>query len=82
MNGTPDYIVDIEGLRPVGDEAAREAEPRRRWIAVFWKCCSTYSRVYLNRGGEAYEGGCPRCGSRVRAVIGPEGTATRFFEAE
>lgn len=80
----PDYIVDIQGLRP--EQRAKDA-PRARslrgepWIAVRWKCCSAYSRIYRNATGDAYEGGCPKCGRRATAHIGPNGTATRFFEA-
>ncbi|MFW6060242.1 MAG: hypothetical protein ACODAQ_08670 [Phycisphaeraceae bacterium] len=78
----PDYIVDIQGLQPT---QARAPDPRslrgRPWIAVHWKCCSAYSRIYRNAAGTAYEGGCPKCGRRTKARIGPNGTATRFFEA-
>lgn len=54
----------------------------RPWIAVQWKCCSTYSRIYRDRGGQHYAGTCPRCGRAVRARIGTDGTPARFFVAE
>lgn len=86
MAQRPDYILDISSL---GDPAAatdpaqqggakREARP---WLAVRWTCCSTYSRIYRNRRGDAYEGHCPKCGKPVKARIGPGGTSSRFFEA-
>ena len=74
-----DYMLDIAGVsdpRP----AAPKREPRP-WIAVNWRCCSTYSRIYLNAAGSAYEGRCPKCGSPVKATIGTGGTSSRFFEA-
>jgi len=81
----PDYIVDIDGLtEPSTDEAAQTSTfvgPRRPWLAVRWRCCGVYSRVYRNRGGEAYEGRCPRCQRPLRVAIGPGGTTARFFEA-
>ncbi len=79
MSG-PDYILDVSGL------AKREAPKAssfvgRPWLAVRWRCCSVYSRVYRNREGTAYEGRCPRCGAPVRARVGTGGTDQRFFEA-
>lgn len=80
----PDYIVDIDGLKqrdgsPAPDEPVRSRG--RPWLAVLWRCCSTYSRVYRNAEGTAYEGRCPKCLRPVRIRIGPSGTHTRFFEA-
>ncbi|QQE14013.1 hypothetical protein JD969_19150 [Planctomycetota bacterium] len=53
----------------------------RGWIAMKWKCCGAYSRVYKNRVGDAYEGRCPKCMKLVKVKIGPGGTNDRFFEA-
>ncbi|MEO1236702.1 MAG: hypothetical protein AAFX76_07940 [Planctomycetota bacterium] len=85
---SPDYIVDIAGLdasAPAGGNASGGAAKFRGrgkpWLAVNWRCCTTYSRLYLNRRGDAYEGACPKCGSPVRAVVGEGGTDARFFEA-
>lgn len=83
----PRDIVDIQSLRlsdraetPDADNGATLRG--RPWLAVHWKCCSTYSRIYRNRKGDAYEGRCPRCASPVRARIGTNGTSARFFEVE
>ncbi|MEM9882263.1 MAG: hypothetical protein AAF800_05030 [Planctomycetota bacterium] len=77
----PDYIVEIDGVEPARTERILPGAKKRPWIAVTWTCCATYSRVYRNRRGDAYEGNCPKCGSAVRAVVGPDGTESRFFEA-
>ncbi|MEM6259265.1 MAG: hypothetical protein AAGI37_13355 [Planctomycetota bacterium] len=83
MPSGPDYILKIEGLathQPHGPESSG-VHTGRPWIAVKWSCCSVYSRIYRNRHGTAYEGGCPKCGQRARASIGPGGTNSRFFNA-
>lgn len=76
-------IVDIDGLR---EQYAPADNPKglkgRPWIAVQWECCSTYSRIYRNAEGTAYEGRCPKCQRPVRASIGVGGTNNRFFVAE
>jgi len=63
---------------------ARRAEQRsgRPFLGVRFRCCGAYARVYLNRNGTAYEGRCPRCLKPVRALVGPTGTDSRFFDAQ
>lgn len=84
-----DYIIDIPGLeqatgRLASGSGARDARARsaRPWLSIYWKCCRTYSRIYRNRAGDAYQGNCPKCGAQVRAGIGTDGVSTRFFNAE
>ncbi len=86
----PDYILKIDGLamhQPARDDTPGSQSPTpgshvcRPWIAVRWQCCSVYSRIYRNRTGTAYEGRCPKCGTPAKAMIGPGGTSSRFFEA-
>ena len=87
MNQRPDYILDIASLSPESRGAApgqNQAKPKpqgRPWLAVHWKCCGTYSRIYRNKEATAYEGKCPSCGRAVHALIGADGTDKRFFEA-
>jgi len=62
---------------------ARTRGPRRGrpFIGVYFRCCNVYLRVFLNAERSAYEGRCPYCLRKVRAVVGPDGTTQRFFEA-
>ncbi len=85
---SPDYILDIAGLPLQADPHTPDHTPAhgqglrgRPWLSIKWTCCQTYSRIYRNRKGDAYEGRCPRCGSPVKATIGEGGVSTRFFEA-
>lgn len=79
----PRDIIDIPGVAPPGGgDGAMPAGPiGRPWLSIWFRCCHAYARVYRNAAGTGYEGACPRCGARVRASIGPGGTARRFFEA-
>jgi hypothetical protein len=84
MSG-PDYIVDIDGVQSPGPSARIDdgASLRGRpWLAVQWKCCSVYSRIYRNKAGSLYEGRCPKCCRSVSVRVGPGGTSNRFFEAQ
>lgn len=90
----PQDIIDIPGLSTprqppttVSPAAAQSSMTARNaeanpWLSVWFRCCHTYGRIYRNRARTAYEGGCPRCAARVRAEIGPGGTAARMFQAE
>lgn len=86
MNRRKD-IVDIRGLQasdgPCGGALPTAASGRnaRPWLAVHWRCCHTYSRVYRNPDATAYTGRCPTCGKLIRVKIGADGTSSRFFEA-
>ncbi len=64
--------------------AKQQPAPRAttpRFLAVWFRCCHTYGRMYRNADETAYEGRCPRCGAAVHALIGPGGTSRRIFEA-
>lgn len=82
---SPDYIVDLTGRSshdtPAAQQDSSQHAAKRPWLAVMWKCCSAYSRIYRNQAMTAYEGRCPRCGRFVRVGIGPGGSTNRFFEA-
>ncbi len=81
-----DYILDIHGLASAdessGDSPGSGAPNARPWIAIHFKCCHAYARLYRNRDGTAYAGQCPKCGAPARAAIGEGGTDARFFTAE
>ena len=53
----------------------------RPYIGMHFKCCNTYARLYLNRLGNAYFGGCPRCGRTVRIPAVRGGSKSKFWEA-
>ncbi len=80
----PDYIVEINGIRvPDGQSRTGGGGFRDRpWLAVQWKCCGVYSRIYRNKDATLYEGRCPKCFRKVSARVGPGGTTNRFFEAQ
>lgn len=83
MENNPDYIVDIEGVQlPRSGADQPSSFTGRPWLAIQWKCCSTYSRIYRNHDATAYEGRCPKCQRAVRVPIGEGGTDNRFFVAE
>jgi len=77
-------IVDISALKPgKSPEDARDPGPPRqprRWLSIWFNCCSVYARIYRDPGAPFYKGQCPRCGARVRARVGPDGTTRRMFE--
>lgn len=81
----PDYVLDLSTPVPsvAGDEHATEPAKSagRPWLAIHWKCCSVYSRVYRQPDAKAYEGRCPRCGRPLKVGISPTGTSNRLFEA-
>ncbi len=79
---SPDYIVDIEGLAPQPEAPdAHSSNPGRPWVAIHWRCCSVYSRVYRDATATEYRGQCPKCARKIRLGVGAQGTAARFFEA-
>ena len=83
MSG-PDYIVEINGSFHAGpDSAGSDSQLKGRpWLAIRWRCCSAYSRIYRNVDATAYVGFCPRCARPVHINIGSDGISSRFFVAE
>ena len=81
--GTPSSPASTPATPPArdSDPSTSKSLTGRPWLAIQWKCCTTYSRVYRNAAGDAYEGRCPRCGKPVRVKVGEGGTSSRFFEA-
>ena len=56
------------------------AQPRP-FLGVHFTRCGVYGRFYRNKDETAYEGLCPKCGTRYRIRISEEGTTSRFFQA-
>lgn len=84
MRSRDDYILEIGGktIRPTAhDSKTSESNGGRPWLAMHWRCCNVYSRVYRNRQGDAYHGHCPKCAKPIHVKVGPGGTSSRFFEA-
>jgi len=82
----PQDIIEIRGEKVRSNPApAAKADsavsPRAKFLSVWFRCCHTYGRMNQNAQGTAYEGRCPKCGSKVQAAIGPGGTTRRAFEA-
>ena len=74
-----DYRVDIPGIQSPG----KAGEPKNRpYLSIHFRCCGVYCRVYRNKEGTAYVGGCPKCGKPVKFLVGQGGTDERFFEVE
>jgi hypothetical protein len=77
MSGERLDLVD----NPYDNNRTGEAATTRNFVGVQFACCDVYTRVYINRDQSAYEGNCPKCAKRVRLLIGPGGTDSRFFTA-
>ena len=73
-------MVDNANTLPASGSAPARQKPKP-WLMVYFECCHTYGRLNRNREGTQYRGRCPRCGSRVSARIGDEGTGRRMFTA-
>ena len=83
-----DYKLDLSGAAgnaaapaPADGLAPRVSPPGRPFLSVHFACCGAYQRVYRSKGGDSYEGRCPRCGRPVRFVVGEGGTPSRAFVA-
>jgi hypothetical protein len=75
--------LDVAGVPRVTPERREAGErPRRRFLAVWYRCCHTYGRLYRNSMQTAYEGRCPACGASVQATIGQGGSSRGVFEAQ
>lgn len=80
-----DYILDLS-TQPAADNAlAPQAHgPKataRPWLAIHWRCCHVYSRVYRQKNASHYLAQCPCCGRSATIQVAPHGVSTRFLEA-
>ena len=77
--------IDIPELCELDNREIRRSEgekgPRQPFLSVWFRCCHVYGRLNRNKAQTAYTGRCPKCGVSVQALIGPDGTNRRVFEA-
>ena len=75
-------IPELSGIHQAED-ATLESEkgPSQPFLSVWFRCCHVYGRLNRNLEQTKYIGRCPKCGAQVQALIGPDGTNQRLFEA-
>ncbi|MBT4879368.1 MAG: hypothetical protein HON43_00130 [Alphaproteobacteria bacterium] len=56
-------------------------EKDNEFLGIMFQCCNIYRRIYVNKGGNGYEGRCPKCFTVVKALIGPGGSDNRIFRS-
>jgi hypothetical protein len=54
---------------------------KRNFVGIHFKCCNVYTRVYKAKEGDRYVGFCPKCGRKVKLMVGSDGIDDRFFTA-
>jgi len=54
----------------------------REFVGVHFKCCRVYVRAYLNRQKTAFVAFCPKCAGKMTIEIRPDGSESRFFQAQ
>lgn len=58
----------------------KESETGKRpFIGMHFKCCNVYSRIYLNKKGDAFVGWCPKCATKTVVKVSADGSPDRFF---
>ncbi len=55
---------------------------KRPHLGVIFRCCRVYSRIYLNKRGDAFTGWCPKCAAKMEILVSPIGSKNRFFFAD
>jgi hypothetical protein len=60
----------------------KETSGKRPFIGIVFKCCRIYSRIYLNKKGDAFVGWCPKCSAKMEVLVSPVGSSSKFFFAE
>lgn len=70
-----------ESVGGADESASPKPGETRPFLSVWYRCCHVYGRMTRNRAQTKYIGRCPKCGARVTARIGPDGTSQRVFQA-
>ncbi|MDG2424165.1 MAG: hypothetical protein P8M22_09325 [Phycisphaerales bacterium] len=73
-------ILDISGLDSVTCISTPATPRKRHFLSIWFRCCHVYGRLYRNASRTSYNGGCPRCGTRARALVRSDGTTRRCFQ--
>lgn len=57
-----------------------EGSTSKKWLGLYFECCTVYGRAYISKDGTEYQGLCPRCRRTITFQTGPSGTKQRFFK--
>ena len=60
----------------------KDKDNNRPHLGIVFKCCRIYSRIYLNKNGDAFVGWCPKCAAKMEVKVSPIGSTSKFFFAE
>ena len=60
----------------------KEVKIKNPFIGISFKCCNVYSRIYLNKKGDAFVGWCPKCATKAKVNVSKSGNKNRFFTVE
>ena len=81
-----DYKLDLSTIKQAGGfspgsirASGKGMVNPRPFLKALFNCCRVYHRIYRHADGDRYDGACPKCGKRVRFVVGPGGTTSRSF---
>ena len=78
-----DYILDLSTApAPIENPKSKIENQKSRYLSIYFRCCNVYAPIYKNAAGTAYAGHCPRCHRPATIAIGPNGSASRIFQAE
>jgi hypothetical protein len=81
-----DYKLDLSKDKQAGGfspgSKTKPCSDARPYLQALFACCNVYQRIYRSANGKRYDGACPRCGKKVRFVVGTGGTTSRSFVVE
>lgn len=71
-------MLERNDLDKTSDNSLKKLK-KRKFLGIFFACCSVYARIYTNDSGKFYEGRCPTCLRSLSIRIGRNGVKDRFF---